>query len=402
MSVASLSGGRWLLFTRTPLAFAAWLSAFLHTALVMAFVLVPDAIRVPEPPRLTEVSLGPEIAPVSNAPLPAIVPLPEAKPPEVTARDEENQPAAREDAGPERQASLPGVADAPLPPTETVEPSPLPDIQPAPPASSAAPAGPDAVPAGGVSEVKPVTPNATSPASVDAAAAVGSVAPPDLASATSSSASVADARPDDLATAAPALSAPLFPPEAQGAAPPTGETLALPVISSDDGPSPPAEVTPQSLNPADLPSVTDAGPDGEAQRSDAGSLRNAGRARPVAPPKRPAATAQGEQSSPTPTRGRSEVYDPGVRARYSGSLFAHLRRRLVFPTDGPSGTATIRFILDRSGRILQSGVVGSSGSPELDAQALEIVQRAAPFPRFPDGFGSSQLEVTLPVTFKGQ
>ena len=43
MSVSSLSTGFSLQFARTPLVLGALLSAFLHTALVMAFVLTPDA-----------------------------------------------------------------------------------------------------------------------------------------------------------------------------------------------------------------------------------------------------------------------------------------------------------------------------------------------------------------------
>ena len=302
---------------------------------------------------------------------------------------------------------MPGTSDLALPPVERAEPSPLPQTPPSVPS----PLLPDSIPNVTANDVKPLTPDASQSPQTDAPTVVGSVAPVDVAGVSSISPSIADAKPNDAQTAVPTIALPLFPPEARGEeASPLSmiETLSLPVISSDDGNSPAPELTPQQLNAADAQSVTDTGPDGEATRSDAGSLRNGGRARTVLPPRRPAAAAQKQQTSSSrqaaysSPRSRSEVYDPGVRVRYSGNFFAHLRRKLVFPTEGPSGTTTVRFILDRSGRILQSGVVGSSGSPELDAQALSIVQRAAPFPRFPDGFGSSQLEVTLPVTFKGQ
>nr|WP_314435030.1 TonB family protein [uncultured Brevundimonas sp.] len=48
-----------------------------------------------------------------------------------------------------------------------------------------------------------------------------------------------------------------------------------------------------------------------------------------------------------------------------------------------TGVATIRFVLDRRGRVHDSGVFTTSGDPNLDALALDAIRNATPFPRPP-------------------
>jgi protein TonB len=47
------------------------------------------------------------------------------------------------------------------------------------------------------------------------------------------------------------------------------------------------------------------------------------------------------------------------------------------------GKATLRFTLDRDGRVVDVSIEKSSGNSILDQEALAIVRRAAPFPKFP-------------------
>ena len=48
------------------------------------------------------------------------------------------------------------------------------------------------------------------------------------------------------------------------------------------------------------------------------------------------------------------------------------------------GVAQVFFAIDREGRLLESRIVQSSGSANLDAAALDTLKRAEPFPPPPD------------------
>jgi protein TonB len=67
---------------------------------------------------------------------------------------------------------------------------------------------------------------------------------------------------------------------------------------------------------------------------------------------------------------------------------------------GVKGMARVRFTVDRSGRVVESEVVKSSGSPTLDGEALALVQRAGPFPPPPDGLPDAYLENFFPYGLK--
>jgi TonB family protein len=64
---------------------------------------------------------------------------------------------------------------------------------------------------------------------------------------------------------------------------------------------------------------------------------------------------------------------------------------------GSYGETVLRFSVDSSGRISEWEVVRSSSSAYLDQIAAAGIQRAAPFPPLPSGFGQSR--VRLQVTF---
>ena len=74
---------------------------------------------------------------------------------------------------------------------------------------------------------------------------------------------------------------------------------------------------------------------------------------------------------------------------FKASLAAALALTLLQARQPPptikSGTAVVRiaFTLDRSGRVLSSRLLGSSGNQALDAETLAMVRRAQPFPAFP-------------------
>jgi protein TonB len=63
------------------------------------------------------------------------------------------------------------------------------------------------------------------------------------------------------------------------------------------------------------------------------------------------------------------------------------------------GLVTLQFTVDRAGRVLASRVLESSGSPLLDAEAMAMLQRAAPLPLPPPQAAGASFELVLPIRF---
>ena len=58
--------------------------------------------------------------------------------------------------------------------------------------------------------------------------------------------------------------------------------------------------------------------------------------------------------------------------------------------------AYLRFEIDSNGKVLSATVVRSAGFSELDNATLDMINRASPVPRPPEG---SKLRFTVPVVF---
>ena len=102
-------------------------------------------------------------------------------------------------------------------------------------------------------------------------------------------------------------------------------------------------------------------------------------------------------SAPNPGQ-QSEGAETG-RASWLSEFIAHMRSYNTYSASGSkeSGTVRIGVTIDRNGRLLSHRVVGSSGSPTLDRAALDIVQRAQPFPRFPASMSQAQMVEVIPL-----
>ncbi|MCB9930386.1 MAG: energy transducer TonB [Alphaproteobacteria bacterium] len=92
-----------------------------------------------------------------------------------------------------------------------------------------------------------------------------------------------------------------------------------------------------------------------------------------------------------------------VRAGYVAELQAWLERHKRYPERAiarrQQGTATLYFVVDRAGRVLDYRLEKSSGHRLLDREVLAMIQRAAPLPRMPAGLSAADLTVILPVRF---
>ena len=61
--------------------------------------------------------------------------------------------------------------------------------------------------------------------------------------------------------------------------------------------------------------------------------------------------------------------------------------------------ASLAFTIDRKGKVLSSQIATSSGSAVLDAEALALVKRAAPFPPPPAEVADTDLSFVVPIRF---
>jgi protein TonB len=82
---------------------------------------------------------------------------------------------------------------------------------------------------------------------------------------------------------------------------------------------------------------------------------------------------------------------------------AQLKRKRFYPNaarrDRLTGTATVSFTLNGAGNVTAVRVVRSSGQPILDQAAIEMVQRASPFPPIPAGLGNA-ITIQAPIGFE--
>jgi protein TonB len=120
-------------------------------------------------------------------------------------------------------------------------------------------------------------------------------------------------------------------------------------------------------------------------------------------------------TAPPPVDGRtasvSAAPSPGITASaaqayetWTNSLFSYLNRYKRYPPralkQGVHGEVKVQFTVDRTGRVLDSQIVSSSGSPDLDAEALAILQRASPLPLPPYEVTDDMLDLVLPIQFR--
>ncbi len=101
------------------------------------------------------------------------------------------------------------------------------------------------------------------------------------------------------------------------------------------------------------------------------------------------------------TTGRQSTMNAPVWARRLSEMLEKNKR---YPKGAQSrreqGVVQIAFTLDRSGALLAARIATSSGSAELDQEALDLLARAAPFPPPPAEMPGDRLDVLVPLHFK--
>ncbi|NBB64654.1 TonB family protein [Pseudomonas sp. ODNR1LW] len=116
----------------------------------------------------------------------------------------------------------------------------------------------------------------------------------------------------------------------------------------------------------------------------------------AAPPSKPAPPAGGVVNAPMALSGaQGDAYGARVRA--------HLEAHKIYPRGArrlrQTGVVTVRFVIDREGRVISSRIVSGSGVPALDEEAMAMLTRASPVPRPPAGVPGARIEMRTPVEF---
>ncbi len=198
------------------------------------------------------------------------------------------------------------------------------------------------------------------------------------------------------------------PPETDPVEPPPAESPEASQAAPADEPLPADSEAPAILPPAEIP-VARPLPDKPAPKPSA-PLPKPPERKPAPPKPRaaerkpPSDPRQGQASASREDAGGSAAAaDPNALNRYAAALAAALRNRLQYPdqarSQGASGVATVRFTMDRSGRIVGASLVRSAGSPLLDQAALAAARPGSSLPAAPAALPQPQFTFTVPLRF---
>lgn len=84
------------------------------------------------------------------------------------------------------------------------------------------------------------------------------------------------------------------------------------------------------------------------------------------------------------------------RSSWQGALVAALNR--AKRPQGDTGSASVRFSIDRGGRLLSASLAGSAGNASLDQEAVALVRRAS-LPPAPADVPGATFTFTIPIRF---
>ncbi|GGN60678.1 hypothetical protein GCM10011349_42550 [Novosphingobium indicum] len=116
---------------------------------------------------------------------------------------------------------------------------------------------------------------------------------------------------------------------------------------------------------------------------------------PAPPHRTETATAQGAaEAGEDENAARSSAAGNGVAAKYAAAVRRHLMRHRRHNTVG-AGSAYVHFTVQANGHCRNVEIARSSGSSQFDRAAIQMVRRAVPFPRPPEGLSRSfNFEIT--------
>lgn len=114
------------------------------------------------------------------------------------------------------------------------------------------------------------------------------------------------------------------------------------------------------------------------------------------------AAITGEKAA-APEMGETRIHNPISPAVWKSKLSVQLEKNKRYPAAARArqqrGEVKVAFVLDRQGRLLHSQLVRSSGHPPLDAEALELLARAQPFPPVPSEWVGERVSIATAIRF---
>lgn len=105
---------------------------------------------------------------------------------------------------------------------------------------------------------------------------------------------------------------------------------------------------------------------------------------------------------PPPVINQADYED--ARNKYGNSLWGAISKHKKYPKIAAmrnwQGEAIVELELDGNGKLKSKKIVQSSGHDVLDKQALEMVEKALPFPAPPEALRGNSFTITVPIPFK--
>ncbi len=126
--------------------------------------------------------------------------------------------------------------------------------------------------------------------------------------------------------------------------------------------------------------------------------------KPSPPAVASSATLSGESHHVAAAVNSDSMHNRQAKINWRNRLQGHLLDFKRYPPGARKqrrqGSATVRFVVNKDGRVLSAQLINSSGTAILDREALATVQRAQPLPKPPaEMLTHGQVKITLPIDF---
>lgn len=107
---------------------------------------------------------------------------------------------------------------------------------------------------------------------------------------------------------------------------------------------------------------------------------------------------------PQKPAGPSQEEFDDARGRYGNTLWGAIGKHKQYPRiaqmRGWQGEAVVELLLDGNGKLISKKIIQSSGYESLDKQALDMVEKASPFPSPPDALRGNNFSIKVPIPFR--
>ena len=107
-----------------------------------------------------------------------------------------------------------------------------------------------------------------------------------------------------------------------------------------------------------------------------------------------------ESAAPDSASDRKNIL---AERQWEGSVLARLETNKQFPKAasriGVEGSALLRIIISRQGRLIKAEIIESAGNELLDREAVALARRAEPYPKPPSTVSGERIRLTVPVEF---